>query len=114
MAKKRGIAGKRQAKSKKKTATNRIILIAGIIVLIVLVAFSLTQNKNNPPGEAQNKTSWEKTSGYTIYDCYEVCSKAYDLDMQIINCRKKCDFYGKPGNPLDGYVNSLKKMTERG
>jgi hypothetical protein len=44
----------------------------------------------------------DKTSGFTMDDCYEICDQ-YPMQIHIGICERNCDMYGKESIQLDNF-----------
>ena len=53
----------------------------------------------------------EKTSGFTVNDCYNACDK-YPLQAQANVCYGSCDMVGKEGSALDTLSLRIIKLTK--
>lgn len=55
----------------------------------------------------------DKTEGYTLNDCLNICDEAYDIQMQVNVCQNNCYMFGKPSDTMDKYVNTVKDIRDR-
>jgi len=70
------------------------------------------------PAQSASGDVWSKLSGYTIDDCYEVCT-AHTTQIQTNMCRNNCaaasELWGdSPNWYLDDQVNMVKLLTGKG
>jgi len=86
-----------------------IFVVVGLIIIgSGIQLFSSIMNQVN-----SSKGVWDKSSEYTMDDCYEVCDDVFDIQLQSLICQGACDVYGKPSESLDGYVNKIKESKDK-
>lgn len=73
-----------------------------IISIAILCIFLISGCGNKAPVA-------EKSSHYSVEDCYSVCDQTNTMADTIKICQNVCNAYEGPGESLDAYVNGLKE-----
>ena len=85
-----------------------ISIFLGIILIGIISGITngnTAENNTDPveiPVEIPVENVMDKTSGFTMDNCYEIC-EGYPMEINTIICQGNCDMYGKPSSKLDTY-----------
>jgi hypothetical protein len=85
------------------------ISIILVIILIGIISGIANGGKDVKISEKKEKEEniqkinvMEKTSGFTMDDCYEICDK-YPMQINTDVCYGGCNMFGKPSSKLDEF-----------
>lgn len=100
--------------TKKKSWFRRHWFLTALMVLAILVIIGMAispedTKENNQETQTKQLSVWEKSSGYTLKECYSVCKEVMPTQIQENVCVGGCDAIGKEGETLDRIVNTHKE-----
>ncbi len=83
-------------------------LLGFILLIIIITSFGSDSSNNN-----RISGNSEKTSGYSLSDCLDICEEVYDIETQVSVCQGNCWDFDDPSDSLDKYVNTVKGIKDK-
>lgn len=109
---------------KKKSWVRRHWILTTVIVIVILAMIGANSNPSSTSNSvstssnsaAKSVSVLEKTSGFTLKDCYAICDY-YPIQLNTDVCVGNCDMIGKEGSALDklslATIQSVKNSIEK-